>query len=117
MTLALGTVEAVAEGVYVADADLNVVVGNRAFSRITGYTPEDASRLGAAFLARVVRDLELAENALNELWHTGRWEGQVGALRKCGQPYQAQVSATLVRDLEGEVSHYVVVFSDLSRLH
>jgi PAS domain S-box-containing protein len=118
--LAIAAMESVSEGVFVADAELNVVVGNLAFSRITGYTAEEASQLGAVFITRIARDARTVDRmvgALDELEQFGRWEGDICAVRKSGEPYTAQVSASIIHDQLGAVSHYVVVFSDLSRLH
>lgn len=120
LQLAVSAMESVSEGVYVTDVDFNVVIGNLAFARITGYTAEEAARLGPVFITRVARDAQTVDRvirALDELQQFGRWEGDIAAVRKSGEPFTAQVSASIIRNGGGGVSHYIVVFSDLSRLH
>jgi diguanylate cyclase (GGDEF)-like protein/PAS domain S-box-containing protein len=104
------------EGVMIADAANRVVAVNRAFIEITGYganeligrTPEvlRSSRQDEAFYRRI-------GEAIKE---HGHWQGELWDRRKNGEDYPAWLSISVVKDDDGQVTHHVSVFSDITVL-
>lgn len=104
------------EGVMIADAANRVVAVNRAFVEITGYgadeligrTPEvlRSSRQDKAFYRRI-------GEAIKEYGH---WQGELWDRRKNGEDYPAWLSISVVKDEDGQVTHHVSVFSDITVL-
>ncbi|HEX5338072.1 MAG TPA: EAL domain-containing protein [Gallionella sp.] len=105
-----------ASGVLIADADNNIVAVNASFSRITGYTAEDAIGKNPSMLAsgRHNRDFYAA------MWQTfltgGYWQGEIWNRRKNGDVYPEWLNISLVKDKAGHVTNYVGMFSDISEL-
>ena len=104
------------EGVLVTDCNGLIVHVNRAFIAITGYEREEvlgqrpnlfkSGRHGAAFY----RDMFAALDSL------GEWSGEIWNRRKSGEIYPQWQTIRVIQDDNGQVSHYVAVFSDISAL-
>ena len=100
------------EGILVTDDDGRIVMVNQAFTRITGFSAEQA-------IGRVSRMLRVANRERNRalqeaLAGEGHWKGEMFDRRQCGEPYTAELSISAVRDHLGKLSHYVGVFSDIT---
>lgn len=108
-----------AEAIAIVDPTRSIGSVNAAFSRITGYTEEEARGLDPDVLLRVRReavdgDRVYAELAAGDL---GYWQGEVDCQRRNGEHFPAWQSLSVVRTTTGQVSNYVVAFSDVSELH
>ncbi len=103
-----------AEGVVVTDVGQNILMVNRAFSAITGYSADEAIGQTPRLLASGYHD----QHFFAAVWATvntaGYWQGELWNRRKSGEIYPELVSISRVLDDEGAVSHYVGIFSDIS---
>jgi diguanylate cyclase (GGDEF)-like protein/PAS domain S-box-containing protein len=96
----------------ITDANNVIMRVNRAFSEITGFSPEDvmgktpnlmkSDRHDAAFYAAMWEGIE----------RTGAWQGEVWNRRKNGEVYPAWLIITAVKDDEGLTTHYVGTSTD-----
>jgi len=102
------------EGMIVTDANKIILRVNQAFSRITGYSSEEALGNPPSFLCSGLHD----ENFHQSLWVTalskGYWQGEVWEKRKNGELYPAWLTLTAVFDEDSCVSHYVCSFTDIT---
>lgn len=107
--------ETTSEGIAITDAARRIVSINPAFSRITGYNaaealgrdPDDilhARRHGDQFNPR------LAESG------DAHWSGEIACKRKNGEVFPAWEHLCGVVDEVGDITHYVLTFSDISAL-
>ncbi len=104
------------EGVLVTDAQGLIVHVNRAFIEITGYQCEDvmghqpslfkSGRHSASFYRAMFQTLE----------RDGEWSGEIWNRRKSGEIYPQWQTIRVIRDDQGQISHYVAVFSDISAI-
>jgi diguanylate cyclase (GGDEF)-like protein/PAS domain S-box-containing protein len=104
------------EGVLVTDAKGLIVHVNRAFIEITGYQCEDvmghqpslfkSGRHSASFYRAMFQTLE----------RDGEWSGEIWNRRKSGEIYPQWQTIRVIRDDQGQISHYVAVFSDISAI-
>ncbi|MQY52414.1 sensor domain-containing protein [Rhodocyclus gracilis] len=112
--LAAGVFEHAHEGIVICNADATIVDVNRNFCELSGYSREDV--LGRNAIALQAGDL--AENVLESLYRTlkkeGHWRGEVWSRRKDGSRYAERVTVSSIRTPEGEISHYVAIFSDIT---
>ncbi|MGE0711842.1 MAG: putative bifunctional diguanylate cyclase/phosphodiesterase [Planctomycetota bacterium] len=101
------------EGVVVCDAAWRVHTVNSAFREITGY--ESGEVVGQVFHPVPGADTELEDDLRGELERGGTWRGEVHARRKSGEYYPQWMTVTAVRDAHGLTTHYLQVFTDLSK--
>lgn len=114
MKLWTKVLESSAEGIMISDAAGRIVTVNHAFTRITGFQPQEA----------VGQDITLARSDQHEpefyeaLWATlradGHWEGEIWSRRRNGEAYPQWISITAVHNEQNEVTHYVGLFSDIT---
>jgi diguanylate cyclase (GGDEF)-like protein/PAS domain S-box-containing protein len=108
--------DATQEGVLVTDARQRIVHCNPAFTRITGYSQAEILGQQPSLLKSGRHD----QAFYNSLWHAlqsrGGWSGEIWNRRKNGEIYPQWQNIRVIRDEEGEISHYVAVFSDITAL-
>jgi len=112
--LAATVFETVLEAVMVTDADQRIIAVNPAFTRITGYSAEDAVGADFSLLASGYHTDEFHQVLQQTLATEGRWEGEVRNRRKTGEIFVAWLSINQVRDDAGHVVHLVTGFSDIT---
>ncbi len=104
------------EGVLVTDPHQHIVHVNPAFSRITGYSTEEVLGQTPKLFASGKHDAAFYQ----EMWHAlrehGSWSGEIWNRRKNGDVYPQWQNLRCIYDDQGQLSHYVAVFSDLSAL-
>lgn len=108
--------EATQEGLLVTDARGIIVHTNPSFSRITGYSAEDVLGAEPSLLKSGRQDAAFYQRMWSALLNDGVWSGEIWNRRKSGEVYPQWQHIRAVRNEEGELTHYVAVFSDLSSL-
>ena len=106
--------EAMNEAVIVTDAKSNILFTNAAFTSITGYQHDDVVRMNPSILTSGLMDADFYENMWRSIHETGRWQGEIIDKRKNGETYTQSMSIYTLADSNGEISHYISVFSDIS---
>ena len=87
---------------------------NQAFSRITGYRREDVVGRNASLLVNTPEAQRHYRQIRAELRQHGQWQGELVDTRKNGDPYPQWLQLNLLRDGNGEATHIVGFFTDLS---
>ncbi|AYF89191.1 EAL domain-containing protein [Pseudomonas sp. DY-1] len=104
------------EGVLVTDAESRIVHVNRAFSRITGF--DEAQVLGKN--PRIFSSGRHAPGFYKAMWNAldnrREWSGEVWNRRKNGEIYPLWQNIRAIHDEDGQLTHYVAVFSDVSAI-
>ncbi|MBV1813774.1 EAL domain-containing protein [Pseudomonas viridiflava] len=112
--LAATVFDAASEGIVIFDPDYCILTVNQAFSRVSGYQPEDVIGRRVTDIASS-RDARRHFQAIHQsLEQTGRWQGELVEARKNGELYPQWLQLNVVRDKAGNLSHIVGFFSDLS---
>lgn len=112
--LAATVFETVLEAVLVTDGEQRIIAINPAFTRITGYTPEEAVGADFSLLASGYHSEEFYHNLQNQLALQGHWEGEVRNRRKSGEIFVAWLSINQVLNDAGRVLYLVTGFSDIT---
>ncbi|KZE33266.1 bifunctional diguanylate cyclase/phosphodiesterase [Crenobacter luteus] len=108
--------DASSEAIVIADADWRIVSANPAFTRITGYRADELPSGLPALLATGRHPPAFVGLIGEMLAREDGWQGEVWNARKSGEAFPQWLSLSAVRDDEGEIAHYVAVFTDISRL-
>jgi diguanylate cyclase (GGDEF)-like protein/PAS domain S-box-containing protein len=87
---------------------------NQAFTDITGYSAEEATGQNPRILKSGRQDEAFYQNLWISLKETGKWEGEVWNRRKGGDVYPEWSSIASVKDTNGEVTHYISSFTDIT---
>jgi len=105
---------AAANAIIITDHQGKIAWVNPAFTRLTGYSAEEA--IGAN--PRVLKSGQHPPAFYANLWATittgNVWHGEVVNKRKDGQFYTEEMTITPVRGADGQIAHFVAVKQDVS---
>lgn len=102
------------EGMMVCNAHDIILRVNRAFTKITGYTAEEAMGQTPLFLHSNTHGKTFYTAMRQELHDTGEWKGEVWRRRKSGEIHPEQLAITAVKDAAGIIINYVTTFTDIT---
>lgn len=103
------------EGILVTDVQGVIQTVNSAFIRITGYSAEEAVGRKPNLLHSGRHDEAYYERMWQAITDNGYWRGEIWNRRKNGEIYPELINISAIHDHDGEVSHYVAIFSDITR--
>jgi len=102
------------EGIIITDANAKILKINDAFTKITGFTSEEAVGNRMTLLKSGVHDA----NFYKEMWESistqGSWQGEIWNKRKCGEIYPEWLTISAVKNSEGIVTNYVGTMIDIT---
>ncbi|EPB99976.1 hypothetical protein L861_08420 [Litchfieldella anticariensis FP35 = DSM 16096] len=104
-----------ADGVVISDARNRIVAVNPAFTQITGYTLEEVKGQDPSVLSSGRHDKAFYDRYWQTLQATGCWEGEIWNQRKHGDQFPEWLRVQACPDSKGRLSHYVGLFTDISR--
>jgi PAS domain S-box-containing protein len=112
--LQAAALEAAANGISITDRNGTIRWINPAFTRLTGYTAEEAIGRNPRLLKSGQHDQAFYQN----LWETvlsGRvWQGEIINRRKDGSLYTEEQTITPVLDERGDIGHFVAIKQDIT---
>ncbi|HXE95136.1 MAG TPA: EAL domain-containing protein [Dongiaceae bacterium] len=114
LSLAAKVFENMGEAIAVTDADNNYISVNPAFSRITGYTPEEVIGMNPRIMASGRHDAAYFQKMWDSIIEHGYWQGEIWDRRKNGDIFPKWLSIVTVKDKKGGILNYIAVFSDIS---
>lgn len=104
------------QGILITDADERIVSVNAAFTRITGYTANEAIGQSIDLLRSGVHDADLRTQVHAAIGGAGPWQGEIVGKRKNGELFPQSVAISVVRNHTGKVTNAFSIFSDISVL-
>ncbi|MDG4867450.1 EAL domain-containing protein [Guyparkeria sp. 1SP6A2] len=108
-------IENTREGVVITDRDQVIVEINPAFTELTGYTADQVIGRTPHLLASGQHDRAFYQRMWHELETQGHWQGEIWNRRRNGEVFPEILSISTVTDRDGQISHYVGLFVDISR--
>jgi len=102
------------EGIFITDAQGEIVDVNEAFTRITGYGKAESLGKTPRMLNFDRHPPEFFDAMWAALRGEGHWNGEVWNQRKNGDVYAAMLTISAVRDGAGVNQHYVALFTDIT---
>ena len=104
----------ITDGICITDARRQIIKVNPAFSRITGYSLAEVQGQNPRLLKSGVHGDEFYTNMWQTLERFDNWQGEITNRRKDGSLLNEWLSISGLRGRNGEITHYVGFFSDLS---
>jgi len=117
-TTLVTAIEQASETIVITDLAGTIQYCNPAFSKVTGYSKEEAIGQNP----RVLKSGKHSQEFYEELWATitqgSVWTGHLVNKKKDGSLYEEDVTISPIRDTPGEISGFVAVKRDVTdRLH
>ncbi len=112
----LEVLDHLSEATLVTDRFFNVIGFNKAYCDITQLSPEEVWMRKIRLKRLLKNEPENYRSIRRELVTEGFWQGELTYVRKNGERFPISLSVRQVMSEEGGVSHYIIVFSDITEL-
>ena len=106
--------EAAANAIVITDREGRITWVNPAFTRLTGYTPEEILGENPRLLRSDKQDRAFYEHLWNTILSGQVWRGEIVNRRKDGSLYTEEMTVTPVHDEGGEISHFIAIKHDIT---
>ena len=104
------------EGIMITDAEGTIIDVNEAFTRISGFSREDAMGRNPSMLRSGQHDQAFYQAMWSDLLSVGYWKGEIWNRRKNGDLYVELIAISAVRGPAANTLQYVALFSDITAL-
>lgn len=104
------------EGIIIANADGLMTDVNAAFTRITGYSREEAMGQNPRMLSSGRQDKAFYTAMWQALADCGHWSGEIWNRSKGGEVFAEILTINAVTDSTGVVQQYVAVFTNITSM-
>lgn len=102
------------EAILITDADLNIIVVNKTYEKIMGYTEAEVLGVDTVKVGTQLHSHSFFRNLISILREQGYWQGELVNKRKNGERFPAWYSISQVLNSEGQPENYIGIFSDIS---
>jgi diguanylate cyclase (GGDEF)-like protein/PAS domain S-box-containing protein len=102
------------EGIFICDPQERILLVNKAFEKLTGFSAEEACGKTPRILQSKHHDRAFYADLWKILSETGAWQGELWNRRKSGELYAEWLSLSAISDSKGVVTHYIGIFSDIT---
>lgn len=115
LSLAAKVIENLNEGVVVTDSDFHVTAVNRAFTTITGFSPDDVIGESPHFHEAISDQPGLYAQMWKAIEQNGRWQGEIWNTRKDGERVAERLSVVALASPNGAIEQYAIVTRDITQ--
>lgn len=102
------------QGVIITDKDSNIILVNEAFTKITGYSLDEAIGNKPNMLSSGKQTAPFYQQLWENIQTKGQWEGELWNKRKNGEIFPEFLNISEVRDNDDKVTNYVAIFTDIT---
>jgi diguanylate cyclase (GGDEF)-like protein/PAS domain S-box-containing protein len=102
------------EGMLVTDANSVILRVNHAFTKISGYLPDEVVGQTPRLLKSERHDSKFFKKMWQVIHTTGKWQGELWNRRKNGEIYPLWLNITAVKDKKGQVTNYIGSHVDIT---
>ncbi|WP_410498041.1 EAL domain-containing protein [Chitinibacter sp. S2-10] len=104
------------EGIMLVSPNKVITKVNTAFTRITGYSAQEILGQNPRILSSNQHDPQFYRELWASIEKNDFWRGEIWNRRKNGEVYPELLSISVMRDVVGQIQHYVGIFSDISMI-
>ncbi|WP_306606850.1 EAL domain-containing protein [Azonexus sp.] len=102
------------EAILITDANNRILAVNHEFTKLTGYSQEEAIGQDPRMLSAGNTTPEIYRDMWAALESSDHWQGELWDRRKTGEPYPKRLSISVVRDNAGKIVNYIGAFEDIT---
>jgi|GEM_PF-3507372 len=102
------------QALMLTDPDGRIQRINPAFTRVTGFSAEEAIGQTPRLWRSGVHDAAFYQELRRRLAREGHWEGEIWNRRRNGEIYPVYETITALKDEAGRLTHYLALFHDVS---
>jgi PAS domain S-box-containing protein len=113
LLVAAHAIEGMTEAILITSPDGTILTANHAFSQLTGFNRDEILGRPERELRNGLQPAEFYDEIFLEVLRKGFWTGTAWGKRKNGSVYREWRSVRAVKDMNGAVSHYVMVFFEV----
>ena len=103
------------DGIIVTDPQGIILSANPAFFRNTGFTRQETIGSSIRKLTSVHHSADFFTSIWKQLRSTGHWEGEIWNRNSNGEILPQWLNINAIREASGKVTHYLGLYSDISR--
>ena len=103
------------DAITITDSQARIIDVNPSFSKITGYSREDAIGRNPSFLSSGQQGPQFYSDMWQTIIQEDFWQGEVWNRKKNGEIYAELLSISTLKDENNNILHYVGVFSDITQ--
>ncbi|WFE69618.1 EAL domain-containing protein [Thiomicrospira sp. R3] len=103
------------EAILITDQNENIISVNKAFTDITGYSPNEVLGKTPRILSSNRHNKHFFQTLWDEIKITGGWSGEVWNKRKNGEIFPEYQTITAIKNEKNQVTHYLSTFSDITQ--
>lgn len=104
------------EGITITDAKGTILEVNDSFTRITGYSREEAVGQNPRILKSGLQGPDFYARMWQDLKTAGRWSGEIWNRAKSGEIYPEMLTISAMHDDEDSPKQYVALFTDITEI-
>ena len=107
-------IQSAANAIVITDRAGNITFVNAAFTRITGYTSEEALGKNPKILKSGEQPATFYENMWETINDGNVWRGEIVNRRKDDSLYPEEMTITPVGNEQGEITHFIAIKNDIT---
>lgn len=102
------------EAILITDAKLRIVLVNKTYEKMMGFTEEEVLGVDTAKVGAQLHSHGFFRNLVSVLKERGYWQGELINRRKNGERFPTWYSISQVLNADGQPENYIAIFSDIS---
>lgn len=102
------------EGITISDAQGDIVLVNKAFSILSGYSEAELLGKNMRILSSGRHSQEFYSAMWEAIYTKDHWAGEIWDIRQDGTEFPVWLTISSLRDPQGQITNYLGNFSDLS---
>ncbi|MDI1309717.1 MAG: EAL domain-containing protein [Methylotenera sp.] len=115
LRIAASVYDTSSEGILITDADNAIIAINPAFTKITGYSPDDVIGRNPSMLSSGRHDATFFKNMWHEINTKGHWQGDIWDKRKNNEIYPKRMTINTVYNEDAVIQRHIAMFTDITQ--
>jgi len=103
------------ESVMITNSENKIISVNQALEQLTGYSQTELCGRNPNVLSSGLQDQDFYQQMWRTINQQGHWKGELWNKHKNGQVFPEELVINRVTNEQGNISHYVAIFRDISQ--